>query len=84
MEAEYHIADLFQFSPFMHEEDVSRTLWVKRLYLIMLFELCESTNIAGSCTWYLKACLNFLTPSTGPRKDASSSQGFLKAEESGN
>lgn len=36
METEYHIADLFQLSPFLHEEDIPRTVWVKRLYLIML------------------------------------------------
>lgn len=39
MEIEYHIADLFQLSPLKHEEDVSRTLWVKRLFNYV--ELCE-------------------------------------------
>lgn len=39
METESHIADLFQLSLFMHEEDMPGTLWVKRLYLIMLFKL---------------------------------------------
>lgn len=52
METE-HLVDLFQLSSSsVYGEDVLGTLWVKKLYkyFIMLFKLCGSKNIMGSCT----------------------------------